>query len=208
MTGLRPEAAWAAPTPNQGVCTPLKAPGVTAGLYGLCVAYCEALDCPDVSKGAKKLAAGCKPPDKGILATYNRLRRASDPQMPCIKSECPCWSQSELSQIGHNWLPHLVDWFRNVFDVYTSIALVENRIATNEFPYGAFNLAQADQFSDGTATCFYFNADFAPDAPAPIIRVQSITSAEAKICQDQVDTRAKALPGEGVTVTCTGNACP
>jgi len=208
MTGLWPGTAWAAPRPNQGVCADLKAPGVTAGLYGLCVAYCEAVDCPNVSEGAKKLAAACKPADRGILANYNRLRKQTDPQMPCVKTECPCWTQAELAAVGTSYNPHLVDWFANGTGDFFSDAVVENRVATNEFPYGAFQVAQADKFSDGTTTCSYFNADFAPGAPAPTIRVESITSAEVTICRTQIDAHVSELQAAGVPVNCAGNLCP
>jgi hypothetical protein len=210
MTGLLPEMAWAAP-PNQGVCAPLKAPGVTSGLYGLCVAYCEALDCPNVTAGATALRRGCKPPDKGVLANYNRLRKASDPQMPCIKSGCPCWTQNELSPIGMSYTPHVVDLFRDEFGGTSDLALVENRVATDAFPYGAFQVAEVDQFADGTFVCRYFNADFAPDPnpPTPIIRVQEgISSADANVCRAQIEKQVTVLQSDGIPVTCTGNACP
>jgi hypothetical protein len=209
MTGLRPQTAWAASTPNQGVCAPLKAPGVTDGLYGLCVSYCVALDCPDVSKGAKKLAAACEAPDRGLLTNYNKLRRPSDPTMPCVKSGCPCWTQSELSQIGRSYTPHLVDEFLNEFSgSYSSIALVENRVATDSFPYGAYQLAQTDKNADGTALCYYFKAEFQPGASDPIIRVQEISTADANICQAQIEDQVTALERDGIDVKCSGNLCP
>ena len=207
MTGLWPGTAWAK-SPNQGVCAPLNAPGVTSGLYGLCVAYCEAMNCPDVTAGASALRRGCKPPDKGVLANYNRLRRASDPQMPCVKSQCPCWTNTELSAIGISYLPHVVDWFSDDFPcAYFSVSLVENRVATDEFPYGAYQVAQSVKNSDGTATCSYFKAEFQPGAPDPIIRVQEISTAEAGICEAQINGQVEDLLNEGVPVVCTGNAC-
>lgn len=207
MTGLRPETAWAAPTPNQGVCDPLKAPGMTVGLYGLCVAYCEAVDCPSVTEGAKKLAAACKPADRGILANYNRLRKPTDPQMPCVKTKCPCWTQPELSVIGTSYTPNTVDLFRDDIQGNSSLALVENRTATDSFPYGAFQLAEIDQPANSTPVCRYFNADFAPNAPAPIFRVQEISTAEAGICEAQINGQVEDLLNEGVPVVCTGSAC-
>ena len=37
------------PPANEGVCDSLQM--AKPGLYGLCVAYCEALDCPDLAAG-------------------------------------------------------------------------------------------------------------------------------------------------------------
>jgi hypothetical protein len=97
---------------------------------------------------------------------------------------------------------------RSVSD-FSSLALVENREATDSLPYGAFQVAQIDQFAAGTApVCRYFNADFAPNAPEGIFRVQEVTSAEAGVCRAQSETQVTALQTAGVPITCTGNACP
>ena len=159
---------------NQGICDGLKAPGVSSGLHGLCVAYCEALNCPDATAGAAALSAQCRAACPTVLANYDKSRKPSDPAMPCVKPPpaCPCWTAGELTAVGRSYSPHRVDWFRNAFSGYESSALVENRDATDQFPYGGFALAQIDE----TATadnCRYFYADFAPNAPAPTIRVQA-----------------------------------
>lgn len=70
---------------NEGVCDPLI--GGTPGLYGLCVAYCEAQDL-DATPGT--------PSATNILETYNKRRRAGDPDMPCLRAPCPCWSEDDL----------------------------------------------------------------------------------------------------------------
>ena len=59
---------------NEGVCNVLQASGITPGLYGLCVAYCEAQDLDTFDK---------EPPSTKILANYNKRKQASDPTMPC-----------------------------------------------------------------------------------------------------------------------------
>lgn len=95
-------------------CDPLKADGVTRGLYSLCVAFCRA------ERHAEKLATRMKKvrgwraaPDwpsrsERILAYYNRKKQATDPDMPsCSVVEepvvttpsCPCWSASEADAI-------------------------------------------------------------------------------------------------------------
>lgn len=129
--------------------------------------------------------------------------------MPCVKTGCPCWTQAELKAVGVSYTPHLVDEFRDQYPDFSSLALVENREATDSFPYGAFQVAQIDQFAAGTApVCRYFNADFAPNAPEGIFRVQEVTSAEAGVCRAQSETQVTALQTAGVPITCTGNACP
>lgn len=75
---------------NEGVCDMLQ--GGTPGLYGLCVAYCEAQDLDMVEdKG---------PPNTKILANYRKKMRAGDPDMPCLQVPCPCWSAAQLANIG------------------------------------------------------------------------------------------------------------
>jgi len=73
---------------NEGVCDELQ--GSTPGLYGLCVAYCEAQDLDTFDK---------KPPSLKILANYDKKRQAGDPDMPCLQVPCPCWTTEELTAI-------------------------------------------------------------------------------------------------------------
>lgn len=76
---------------NEGVCDTLK--GGTGGLYGLCVAYCEAQDLDSFDK---------EPPRTKILENYNKKKQAGDPDMPCLQVPCPCWSDAELASIGED----------------------------------------------------------------------------------------------------------
>lgn len=76
---------------NEGVCDVLQAPGVSPGLSGLCVAYCEAQDLDSIDK---------EPPSTKILANYNKRKQACDPAMPCIKVPCPCWTAEEMDSIS------------------------------------------------------------------------------------------------------------
>jgi len=69
---------------NEDVCDPLK--GGTPGLYGLCVAYCEAQDFDRVgllNNGNSKIR---------LLQNYNKKKTEADPTMPClIPTGCPCF---------------------------------------------------------------------------------------------------------------------
>lgn len=80
---------------NEGVCDSLQ--GGTGGLYGLCVAYCEAQDLDSYEK---------EPPRSKILENYNRKKQAGDPDMPCMQTPCPCWDDAELASISDDGLAH------------------------------------------------------------------------------------------------------
>jgi hypothetical protein len=192
---------------NSSVCEALSAPGVTPGLEGLCNAYCKKLDCPEASAGFAALSEQCKAPKRSVLEDYNKLKKPSDPPMPCVQLSCPCWTQAEVSAIGFLWVPHVVDLFPNVFEAYWQRSLVENRLATDEFPFGAFAVAEVFSFVDTGPECHYFLADFAPGQPEPTIRVQSITPEEADSCAAMIDAQVTSLTDAGVPVLCSGNDC-
>ena len=93
--------ALAGPPSAGGVCDPLK--GGTPGLYGLCVAYCEAQDLGDPAKAEGKESAF------HLLASYERKRGPGDPDMPCLsdptrevppapQADCPCWTVDTLRE--------------------------------------------------------------------------------------------------------------
>jgi hypothetical protein len=95
--------------PNEGICDGLKADGITKGLYGLCVAFCEAQDHASIldpmSQTDLEALADSAPAGK-ILENYNRRKSEADPAMPCIRVEepCPCWSEADLAEIdGVMW---------------------------------------------------------------------------------------------------------
>ena len=75
---------------NEGVCNVLH--GGTPGLYGLCVAYCEAQDLDLI--GDKEV------PNTKILANYRKKMREGDLDMPCIQVPCPCWNADQLANVG------------------------------------------------------------------------------------------------------------
>ena len=80
-------------TPAQEkVCDVVK--GATPGLYGMCVAYCEAQDANEF--------INLKTSSKKLLRNYDKKRKASDPQMPCVNyaTACPVWASDQLGDIG------------------------------------------------------------------------------------------------------------
>jgi hypothetical protein len=91
---------------EETVCNPLRE--ATAGLYGLCVAFCEAHDADLVDPSALRR------PDLKILENYDRKRREGDPPMPCliqppeddgptgsdpVSGTCPCWTAVQLEEM-------------------------------------------------------------------------------------------------------------
>lgn len=88
---------------EENICDPLTE--ATPGLYGLCVAYCEAHDAELISSQGDP--DELKMPDQRILDNYNRKRKESDPPMPCVLDdnggdpleECPCWTAVQLEEM-------------------------------------------------------------------------------------------------------------
>ena len=93
---------------NEGICDGLQSDDVTKGLYGLCVAFCEAQDHASVevpiSESEFEELLTTKPAGR-ILVNYNKKKdnanNPNDPDMPCVKVEepCPCWTTEELQSI-------------------------------------------------------------------------------------------------------------
>ena len=93
---------------EETVCDALMEAGVTKGLYGLCVAFCEAQDVaerttPLTPEDLDSLKVDV--PSGRILANYNKKKQDSDPEMPCVlvQEACPCFTKQELQSIdGYN----------------------------------------------------------------------------------------------------------
>ena len=83
---------------NEGICADLVY--ATPGLYGPCIAFCEAQDCdPDWS--LPDSVSVCKTSNQRILEIYSRERQPADPDMPCYQPplpECPCFTLADLEQ--------------------------------------------------------------------------------------------------------------
>ena len=82
---------------EENVCDELQM--ATPGLYGLCIAYCEAQDLVPVDPEDPD-SLGKNAPRKKILENYNKKMRESDPPMPCVQIPVPCWTPEEISVIG------------------------------------------------------------------------------------------------------------
>lgn len=101
---------------NEGICDDLV--GATPGLYGLCVAFCEAQDLDEFNEE--------KPSSQRILTNYNKKKKAGDPDMPCVAIDtCPCWSPDDLVDT----FPNPTSCDINIVDANGSNATV--RFSTN-----------------------------------------------------------------------------
>ena len=89
---------------EETICDPLA--DATPGLYGLCVAMCEAQDCRatrDPNTGAVEFSERCNPSAERILANYNQIlakNNRTGPPMPCVQDACACWSIRDIENIG------------------------------------------------------------------------------------------------------------
>ena len=144
---------------NEGLCDSLQ--GGTPGLYGLCVAYCEAQDLDVTNK---------EPPNTKILDNYRKKMQPGDPDMPCIMAPCPCWSDTELASVTTNGVAACL---RNSTATVDSIQLIG--VAT----YSHF--AFADQ--GGRSRCAYVDLNVSP----AVIRSQTIDPADATVCWNALD---------------------
>lgn len=150
---------------NEGVCNELKLEGVTPALYGLCVAYCEAQDLDD-------LTTDKDPPNTKILENYNKRKRASDPEMPCLKTPCPCWEDAELASISSDGMAGAC------LRTTTSVQLIDNAPTTH--------YALADT---GRSRCAYVDLNAQP----PRVNFQTITPEQAQACFTAVSSACSNL---------------
>lgn len=90
-------------------CDILQEDGITKGLYGLCVAFCEAHDASEeflTEEGFTNLSI----PNLKILEHYNKKRDelAGDAEMPCARTispvDCPAFNQ-EVTDSMHALIP-------------------------------------------------------------------------------------------------------
>lgn len=171
IAGLVAAAPVVAETPdgttpaNEGVCDGLKTTA-TPGLYGLCVAYCEAQDL-DVT--------GKEPPNTKILENYNKRKQAGDPDMPCVKVPCPCWTDAELASIS---VGGAAACLRSSTSTGASVQLIDNAPKTH------FAMADTTRLR-----CAYVDLNLS----TPVVRSQTISPADAQACYNAVSAACTDL---------------
>ena len=96
-------------TPHEGVCDGLQS--ATPGLFGLCLALCEAHGCePDFNQ--LDPFAGCNPSDPTLVDRYDALKSFADPPLPCVVEEggCPCFTQEMVDAIPTPYSQCIIDY--------------------------------------------------------------------------------------------------
>lgn len=174
--GGTPDAAVPA---NEGVCDDLQAEGVTKGLYGLCVAYCEAQDMDEYpSKNPEQIVE--KVPNSKILRNYNRKKTDADPSMPCLSTPCPCFDSDVMSEFGNHGLgnPELlcqIDSVNSVGTVQTFINEYEtdgNGVLLDDFFATVFKYGEEHTNYPGQTFCAYVDYDDSVNISASIDAVE------------------------------------
>jgi hypothetical protein len=185
--------------PNEGICDPLMADGTTKGLYGLCVAFCEAQDhssiLAPVTEAELQILSDSKPSGR-ILENYNKKKIASDPEMPClvVESACPCWSDAEIQSVdGVMWdgdASDIVECLDSQGPAGTSFVF-ESVNSPNEF-----TIAQAFSPLSGGYNCRFEEKGNAPGGSSTK-DIREVTPDEYNICRDSVVTRTTELKAIG-----------
>lgn len=139
----------------------------TPGLYGLCVAYCEAQDCDFESA----ISGQCSAPNPRLLDIYEKKRRPEDPPMPCLISEaaneCPCFAAEELPELELTSCDEID--FGIVFDTVLTTPVSDSGV-----------LVEVTLDGTGTGRCMYRD-DYDPDNP--IVSDAATDATQTAACQ-------------------------
>jgi hypothetical protein len=155
---------------NEGVCDSLMVSG-TKGLYGLCVAYCEAQDLDDIDK---------EPPSSKILANYRRKMQAGDPDMPCIQVSCPCFASDQLNAMTGD-------------GIASCNRLITSKIRIDDD--GILNFADVDTTAN-RERCRYVDAGASPiivKSQRLVDDADSTAAQKAQACYSLIDTACSAI---------------
>jgi hypothetical protein len=181
---------------EETVCDPLREDGITKGLYGLCVAFCEAQDLADITVPLTPEALealNIDAPSGRILENYNKKKQESDPGMPCIlvQEPCPCFTKQELQSIdGYDadgmYMETFDYWTWSIGSYLISMMGERNSGATND-------VIQAEVLTSAHSRsyCIYKNNQTTP----PISRVLS-TGDNGTLTQLEWDTCSELLQEE------------
>jgi len=166
--------------------------GSTPGLYGLCVAYCEAHDAHILSPGGDP--AELDVPNRVILQNYNKKKTDFDPPMPCVQQHtesCPCWSAEQVSTVFPPSMNIDVNYSHACLND-PSLAVLENFENGSPHTSGIQLTTGGSGFEMG---CLVVNHDY-PGGPPETS--QGATPEEVESCKAILATHANA-PGNHVT---------
>jgi hypothetical protein len=154
--------------PNVGICDVLHG-STTKGLYGLCVAYCEAQDCqPTIDETTGELTFGknCGPSSAKTLAKYNSRLEPGDTPMPCVNpavGECPCWTEAEIDEVA--------DLSVHTCQDSPTLTVLWGRDSTENLDYAGVQI-------DTSTQCYYLE-----QSPTQILRYQAVDEAAYTACR-------------------------
>ncbi len=174
---------------EETVCSPLKADGISKGLYGLCVAFCEAHDFADASTPITEadldnLATDA--PSGRILANYNKKKQEQDPAMPCIVVEppCPCFTTGELASID------------GVVGSYDGSPTCRTKVSdTTHIVFEKFSNSQISRYGkvSNNGTCQYYDAETSGTRPPLSVDAGTVTEEQLVTCQAMIKTQCTSL---------------
>lgn len=167
--------------------------GATPGLYGLCVAYCEAHDADILSPGGDP--AELNVPNRMILENYNKKKTEFDPLMPCVQQaqdeNCACWTADQLSTV---FAPSM-----NIDVNFSHACLNDPALAALENFENGTPRTSGIQMSTGgpefETFCHVNNIDYPGGPPSTL---QPATPEEVESCKSLLAAHANA-PGNHVT---------
>ena len=170
---------------EESVCDVLS--DATPGLQGLCNAFCEAQDA-DIGYISGDILA--KASHARLLANYNKKKQAGDPDMPCLRSACPCFDSQDIVDIGAE--------FKLAICVYSESGTgsgfyrntkVKEKLCNSE--------ASITENKDGTYSCFYADQVPGTDPRTCVVRrtatVDDLTAEQAAACHQAIADGAAAL---------------
>jgi len=175
---------------EETVCDPLRADGVTKGLYGLCVAFCEANDLAALSNPITEADLQLLEdsiPSGRILENYNRKKLETDPDMPCVKIEeqdngCPCWSEEEIASID--------GYTDEGLDINITSTCSEIDIQLQEYSTNYHQFTEVWQANNGNYACIYsYQSLQIPD----IYYSQYLSEEEKTSCVESLLTQMQVL---------------
>jgi hypothetical protein len=207
MIGL----AAAASTPDgdtpaeETVCDSLNTDDISQGLYGLCLAFCEAQDIADEDLAITEdelLALQDNAPSGSILDAYKNMKKDTDPDMPCIKvdSTCPCWTNDELLAIngeGPDGSMLVTRCFTStdpatgLVDVATAIEDSFPQIADTRIQVSARDVQRGNNIDQ---RCSYSNTQVDPDFTVNLsVRTKTLSPGQAAVCLGEVITHCAMI---------------
>lgn len=148
---------------DEGICSPLFKE--SPGLFGLCHAYCEALDC-DATQDA---ANGCLK----VLENYNRIMNPeTDPAMPCLAApvECPCFTEALVEAIAQKVPTADQTWCVNDEFSYFDYRLIQVLLGTPpDEPYQEWEAISGIHYDNNFVWCTYRDYTWDGEASSEIL---------------------------------------